>query len=102
MRPLIFSDDKDHEREWVPGDPRTAEEAFLEFVEQHRDVDNASCGIEDEENEEALLLLFGAGVICRTKGTRNSSAEYRFVTNDGDHWSRHRRGVDPHESPYRR
>ncbi len=85
MRPLTFSDDKDHEQKWFPGGSQSAVDAFLEFVAQRRDADNTSFGIEDEENEEALLFMFDAGVISRIKGWQNSRSEYRAVTDRGDY-----------------
>ncbi|MBB5957253.1 hypothetical protein FHS29_003846 [Saccharothrix tamanrassetensis] len=85
MRPLTFSDDKGNQQEWLPGGPRSAVDAFLEFVDRHRDVDNASFGIEDGENEEALVLLFDSGAIRRTKGAQNPRTEYRLVKNGGDY-----------------
>ncbi|MBB4905910.1 DUF6357 family protein [Actinophytocola algeriensis] len=85
MRPLTFSDDKDEEQKWLPGGPQSAVDAFLEFVARHRDVDNTSFGIEDEENEEALLFMFEVGAICRIRWGQNSRNEYRVVTNRGDY-----------------
>ncbi|MFD6069833.1 MULTISPECIES: DUF6357 family protein [Amycolatopsis] len=87
MRSLTFSDDKDNEEKWAPGDPRSAPDAFREFVGRHRAEDNATFCIEDEENEEALLLMFDAATICRVKGAENSRVEYRLVTNGGDYRS---------------
>ncbi|WP_396426944.1 DUF6357 family protein [Amycolatopsis sp. EV170708-02-1] len=87
MRPLTFSDDKDNEEKWVPGGARSAPDAFRAFVDRHRADDNASFCIEDEENEEALLLMFDAGTICRIKGAQDSRVEYRLVTNGGDYRS---------------
>jgi len=85
MRALTFSDDEDHEQEWLPGDPRPAVDAFLEFIARHRGAGNASFGIEDEENGEALLLMFEVGAICRVKGRQDPRHEYRVVTDRGDH-----------------
>ncbi|WP_425341998.1 DUF6357 family protein [Amycolatopsis coloradensis] len=87
MRPLTFSDDKENEQKWVPGGARSASDAFREFVDRHRADDNATFCIEDEENEEALLLMFDVGTICRIKGAENSRVEYRLVTNGGDYRS---------------
>ncbi|MFC5058594.1 DUF6357 family protein [Saccharothrix xinjiangensis] len=85
MRPLTFSDDKDDEQEWLPGGARSAVDAFFEFIARRRDVDNTSFGIEDEENEEALLLMFEVGAICRVKGWQDSRKEYRVVTDHDDY-----------------
>lgn len=87
MRPLTFSDDKENEQRWVPGGALSAPDAFREFVDRHRADDNATFCVEDEENEEALLLMFDAGTICRVKGAENSRVEYRLVTNGGDYRS---------------
>ncbi|MER7863714.1 DUF6357 family protein [Amycolatopsis japonica] len=87
MRPLTFSDDKENEQKWVPGGARSAPDAFREFVDRHRAEDNATFCIEDEENEEALLLMYDAGTICRIKGAQDSRVEYRLVTNGGDYRS---------------
>ncbi|UVS80491.1 DUF6357 family protein [Actinokineospora sp. UTMC 2448] len=85
MRPLTFSDDKGNEQTWLPGGPQPALDAFQEFLNRHRDNDNAAFGIEDEENEEALLLLFEVGAACRIKGTQNPRTEYRLITDSGDY-----------------
>ncbi|MEU4807120.1 DUF6357 family protein [Actinosynnema sp. NPDC023587] len=85
MRPLTFSDDKDHEQEWLPGGPHSAVDAFLEFVAQRRGADNTSFGIEDEGNEEVLMVMFEVGAVCRIKGWQNSRSEYRVVTDRGDY-----------------
>lgn len=85
MRPLTFRDAKDNERKWAPGDARSASDAFQEFVERHRAGDNVSFRVEDEENEEALLLMFDSGTICRVKGAQDPRIEYRLVTNRGDY-----------------
>lgn len=77
MRPLTFSDGGDHEQEWLPGGPDSAEDAFQEFVDRYRGDGTTSFSIEDEENDEGLLLLFGARATCRVKGSR---VEYRLVT----------------------
>ncbi|WP_424187423.1 DUF6357 family protein [Actinokineospora sp. G85] len=83
MRPLIFSDNKGNEQVWLPDGPRSADDAFHEFVDQHR-AEDASFSIRDEENDETLSLLFGLGAVSRVKGART---EYRLVTNGGDYQS---------------
>ncbi|MEU4804978.1 DUF6357 family protein [Actinosynnema sp. NPDC023587] len=86
MRPLTFNDDKGNELDWLPGGPHSAYDAFREFIDRHRADDNASFFVEDEENEEALLLMFNSGIICRAKGVQDSRSEYFLVT-DGDDYS---------------
>lgn len=85
MRPLTFSDDKDHEQKWLPGGAQSAFDAFRDFIDRHFDNDNGSFCIEDEENEEALWLMFDVGMICRMKGAQYAHSEFRHVTNDGDY-----------------
>ncbi|MCX2946822.1 DUF6357 family protein [Lentzea sp. NEAU-D7] len=85
MRQLTFSDDRDTEQRWRPGDPQPAVDAFLDFVARHRDAGNSSFCMEDEENEEALLFLFEIAAICRVKGAENPRTEYRVVTGSGDY-----------------
>ncbi|RSN05193.1 hypothetical protein DMC63_38770 [Streptomyces sp. WAC 05977] len=87
MRPLTFRDAKGNERIWLPGDARSAADAFQEFADRHRADDNASFRVEDEESEEALLFRYDTGIICRIKGAQESRAEYRLVTNRGDYWT---------------
>ncbi|RSN31956.1 hypothetical protein DL990_18620 [Amycolatopsis sp. WAC 01416] len=82
MRPLTFRDAKDNEQKWAPGGAQSAPDAFREFVDRHRGDGNGSFRVEDEESEEALLLRYDAGTICRVKGER---VEYRLVTNRGDY-----------------
>ncbi|WP_053734006.1 DUF6357 family protein [Nocardia sp. NRRL S-836] len=84
-RQLTFSDDKGDEQEWLPGDPRSAVDAFLEFVAERREAGTTSFAIEDEENDEALLLLFEVRAVCRVKGPQHARTEYRVVTGRGDH-----------------
>ncbi|MET9224566.1 DUF6357 family protein [Lentzea sp. NPDC003310] len=85
MRPLGFSDDQDHEQDWLPGGDQAAEDAFLEFVARHRAADNTSFCMEDEAVEEALVFMVDIGAICRVKGWQDSHTEYRVVTGPGDH-----------------
>jgi len=85
VRPLTFSDDQGNEQKWLPGNPLPALDAFQEFRGQRLDEGSTSLRIEDEENEEALVLLFDGGAVCRVKGTQNPRTEYRLVTNDGDY-----------------
>jgi len=85
MRPLTFSDDRDNEQTWLPSDPRSAVDSFLEFVARHREAGSTSFCLEDEENEEALMFLFEVGATCRVKGWQDRRTEYRVVTNSGDH-----------------
>ncbi|WP_371930312.1 DUF6357 family protein [Streptomyces poriferorum] len=66
-RPLSFSDDKGNEQKWLPGGPRPALDAFREFMDQRRRDGSTSLSIEDEENEEALVLLFDGGAVCRVE-----------------------------------
>jgi hypothetical protein len=82
MRPLTFSDDKDNEQEWHPGDPKDALGAFLEFIGRHRAADNASFSITDE-SDEGLILFLDHGIIARVTGAQDPRTEFRLV-NDGD------------------
>ncbi|MFE9859363.1 DUF6357 family protein [Streptomyces sp. NPDC005780] len=82
MRPLTFSDDKGNEQEWLPGGPRPALDAVREFMDQRRGDGSAAVRIEDEENQEALVLLFDEGAVCRVEGAQQPRTEYRLVTND--------------------
>ncbi|WP_264302815.1 DUF6357 family protein [Streptomyces poriferorum] len=66
-RPLSFSDDKGNEQKWLPDGPRPALDAFREFMDQRRRDGSTSLSIEDEENEEALVLLFDGGAVCRVE-----------------------------------
>lgn len=82
MRPLTFSDDKGNEQKWLPGGPGPALGAIRDFMDQRRGDGSTSVRIEDAENEEALVLLFDDGAVCRVKGTQDPRTEYRLVTND--------------------
>lgn len=83
MRPLTFSDDKGNEQQWLPDDPRSALDAFREFIDRCRAEGATSLHIEDEENEEALVLMYDGGAVCRVKGTQDPRTEYRLVTGHG-------------------
>ncbi|MBM7058760.1 DUF6357 family protein [Streptomyces durocortorensis] len=87
MRPLTFSDDEGNEQRWLPGGPRSALDAFGEFLDQRLDgeSDCASLRIEDEENEEALVLLLDEEAFCRVKGGRNPRTEYRLISSKNDY-----------------
>ncbi|MFE5239502.1 MULTISPECIES: DUF6357 family protein [unclassified Streptomyces] len=80
MRPLTFSDDKGNEEAWLPGGPLSVVDAIREFMDQHLDDDSTSLRIEDEGSEEALVLLFDGGAVCRVKGAQSPRTEYRLVT----------------------
>ncbi|MFD5829627.1 DUF6357 family protein [Lentzea sp. NPDC060358] len=85
MRPLTFSDDKDHQQQWLPGGDQSAVDGFLEFVARYRSADNTSFCLEDEAAEEALVFMVDIGAICRVRGWQDSRTEYRVVTGGGDH-----------------
>lgn len=82
MRPLTFSDDQGNEQKWLPGGPGTDPDAIRDFMDQRRGDGSTSVRIEDAENEEALVLLFDDGAVCRVKGAQDPRTEYRLVTND--------------------
>ncbi|MGW1813784.1 DUF6357 family protein [Streptomyces sp. NPDC002125] len=79
--PLSFTDDKDVERKWLPGSPRTATEEFWEFVGDRSASDNEVFTIEDEKKGEGIQLHFYADSIARItterEGDGGSDPEYR-------------------------
>ncbi|MBQ0988623.1 DUF6357 family protein [Micromonospora sp. H61] len=60
------SDDKDNEQEWVPGGPKDALGALLEFSDHHRADDNASFCITDRD--KGLILWLDHGIVARVSG----------------------------------
>ncbi|MGW0783287.1 DUF6357 family protein [Streptomyces sp. NPDC002913] len=79
--PLAFTDDKDVERKWLPGSPRTATAEFWEFVGDRSASDNEVFTIEDEKMGEGIQLHFYADSIARItterEGDGGSDPEYR-------------------------
>lgn len=79
--PLSFTDDKDAEKTWRPGNPRTATAEFWEFVADRAASDNEVFTIEDEERGEGIQLHFYADSAARIttvrEGGGGSDPEYR-------------------------
>ncbi|MFC0006745.1 DUF6357 family protein [Micromonospora siamensis] len=71
---LTFTDDKDGERKWLRGGPRTASAEFWEFVADRSAGDNEVFTIEDEELGEGIQLHFYADSIARITTVRNGDA----------------------------
>ncbi|WP_426499484.1 DUF6357 family protein [Streptomyces sp. D54] len=80
-RPLSFTDDKDVEKKWLPGGPRTATAEFWDFVGDRSATSNQVFTIEDEEMGEGIQLHFYADSIARIttvrKGKGGAEPEYR-------------------------
>ncbi|MEV4876540.1 DUF6357 family protein [Streptomyces cyaneofuscatus] len=78
---LSFTDDKDVEKKWVQGGPRTASAEFWEFVGDRSAADNEVFTIEDEEMGEGVQLHFYADSIARVttvrEGEGGADPEYR-------------------------
>lgn len=79
--PLSFTDDKDVERKWLPGSPRTATADFWEFVGDRSASDNEVFTIEDETLGEGIQLHFyadsAARITTEREGGGGSDPEYR-------------------------
>ncbi len=82
-RPLIFTDDKDGEETWRPGDRRTATAEFWEFVEGRSAADNEVFTIEDEEKGEGLQLHFYADSIARIMTIAGGGHRVEYILVDG-------------------
>ncbi|MEU5824166.1 MULTISPECIES: DUF6357 family protein [Streptomyces] len=79
--PLSFTDDKDVEKTWRPGNSRTAAADFWEFVADRAASDNEVFTIEDERRGEGIQLHFYADSAARIttvrKGRGGADPEYR-------------------------
>ncbi|QNP61674.1 DUF6357 family protein [Streptomyces genisteinicus] len=77
---LSFTDDKDVERKWRRGGPRTATADFWDFVGERSAGDNEVFTIEDEAMGEGIQLHFYADSAARITtvrpGTGGSEPEY--------------------------
>ena len=79
-RALTFTDDKEVEKKWSPGDPSTATESFWEFVAERTGSRNKVFLLEDEEQGDGIKLYFDADAIGRvaTVSERDETeVEYR-------------------------
>ncbi|OCI31694.1 DUF6357 family protein [Oerskovia enterophila] len=78
---LTFTDDKEVEKRWQQGGPRTADAEFWEFVGDRSASDNEVFTIEDETMGEGIQLHFYADSIARVttvrKGVGGAEPEYR-------------------------
>ncbi|KRD35095.1 CchlT [Oerskovia sp. Root918] len=78
---LTFTDDKEVEKRWQQGGPRTADAEFWEFVADRSASDNEVFTIEDETMGEGIQLHFYADSIARVttlrKGVGGAEPEYR-------------------------
>ncbi|WP_370618168.1 DUF6357 family protein [Mumia qirimensis] len=64
-RTLTFTDDKEVEEKWDPGDERHAVEAFWDFVAERIGSRNEVFTLEDEALGEGIQLLFYASSLAR-------------------------------------
>ncbi|MFC8538341.1 DUF6357 family protein [Streptomyces sp. NPDC057249] len=78
---LTFTDDKDAEKKWRPGGPRSAAVEFWQFVEDRVASDNEVFTIEDEERGEGIQVHFYADSAARIttvrEGAGGAGPEYR-------------------------
>ncbi|MFE6762413.1 DUF6357 family protein [Streptomyces sp. NPDC057689] len=79
--PLSFTDDKDTEKTWRPGNPLGATAEFWEFVAARAASDNEVFTIEDEKRGEGIQLHFYADSAARIttlrEGRDGTDPEYR-------------------------